>query len=88
MVGDFGWEHEGRKSRVGTVKKKLYLQHSHLEAILSYTIMYLSLYSILAIVETFQIRAVSQKFTKCIIQSNLLGQILQEYFDFLTAYCF
>ena len=20
MVGDFGWEHEGRKSRVGTVK--------------------------------------------------------------------
>ena len=21
MVGDFGWEHEGTKSRVGTVKK-------------------------------------------------------------------
>ena len=34
MVGDFGWEHEGRKSRVGTVKsnQNCYKICSHLRS--------------------------------------------------------
>ena len=28
MVGDFGWEHEGRKSRVGTVKTLVFHQQN------------------------------------------------------------
>ena len=29
MVGDFGWEHEGTKSGVDTVKKKQHIRTEH-----------------------------------------------------------